>query len=68
MEIFIIFMAWFLIGFVILINYASSEEFIKNSRRANLIILFAFLPTTLFVYILSIISNFINKLVEKKDE
>ena len=50
MEILIILIAWFSIGFIYLVNLCASEEFNNLSDMARAIILIIFLPTTIVIY------------------
>ncbi len=50
MEIVIILIAWFALGFIYLINLTASEAFEELSDTAKVILLMIFLPTTLVIY------------------
>ena len=50
MEILIILIAWFAVGFIYLVNLTASEEFNNLSDTARVIILLIFLPTTIVIY------------------
>lgn len=50
MEILIILIAWFSVGFIYLLNLTASEEFNNLSDMARAIILIIFLPTTIVIY------------------
>lgn len=50
MEILIILIAWFAVGFIYLVNLTASEEFNNLSDIARAILLLIFLPTTIVIY------------------
>lgn len=50
MEILIILIAWFSVGFIYLLNLTASEEFNNLSDMARAIVLLIFLPTTIVIY------------------
>ena len=61
MEILIIFIAWFAVGFVYLLNLCATEEFDNLSDIARAIILIIFLPTTIVIYTIIGIENLIKR-------
>ena len=50
MEILIILIAWFAVGYIYLISLTATEEFDKLSDIARAILLLIFLPTTIVIY------------------
>ena len=50
MEILIILIVWFAVGFVYLLNLTATEQYDELSDTARVIILIIFLPTTLVIY------------------
>ena len=62
MEIIILILFWFALGFIYLVNLTASEEFNNLSDTARVIILIIFLPTTIFIYIISGIEELIERL------
>ena len=66
MEILIILIAWFAVGFIYLLNLTASDEFDKLSDTARTIILFIFLPTTLVIYTIIGIKELIKRFKNEK--
>lgn len=66
MEILIILIAWFAVGFVYLINLTASDEFDKLSDMARAILLLIFLPTTVGIYTIILISKLIVRIKDGK--
>ena len=62
MEILIILIAWFSVGFIYLINLCGSKEIDNLSKKAVITILIIFLPTTIFIYIISGIEELVKRL------
>lgn len=50
MEILIILITWFAVGYIYLISLTATEEFDKLSDIARAILLLIFLPTTIVIY------------------
>lgn len=68
MEILIILITWFAVGYIFLINLTSSDEFEKLSDISRIILLLIFLPTTVFIYFIIFISKIINYIVRLKND
>ena len=62
MEILIILIAWFALGFIYLLNLTASNEFDNLSDIARLIVLLIFLPTTIVIYTIIGIKELIKRL------
>ena len=62
MEILIILIAWFALGFIYLLNLTASNEFDNLSDIARGIILIIFLPTTIVIYTIIGIKELIKRL------
>ena len=50
MEVLIILIAWFALGFIYLLNLTATEQYDELSDSARAIILIIFLPTTIVIY------------------
>lgn len=66
MEILIILIAWFSIGFIYLLNLTASEEFNNLSDMVRAIILIIFLPTTIVIYTIIGIKELIKRFKDGK--
>ena len=62
MEIIILILFWFAVGFVYFINLTASEAFDELTDMARGTLLFIFLPTTIFIYFLLGIEYVIKRL------
>ena len=62
MEILIILIAWFSVGFIYLLNLTATEQYDELSDSARTIILIIFLPTTIVIYTIIGIRELIGRL------
>lgn len=66
MEILIILIAWFAVGFIYLLNLTASNEFDNLSDIARGIVLLIFLPTTIVIYTIMGIESLIKRFRNEK--
>ena len=66
MDILIILIVWFALGFIYLLNLTASNEFDNLSDIARGIILIIFLPTTIVIYTIIGIKEVIKRLKNGK--
>lgn len=61
MEILILIIAWFSVGFIYLLNLTATEQYDELSDSARAIILIIFLPTTIVIYTIMGIESLIKR-------
>ena len=66
MEILIILITWFAVGYIYLISLTATEEFDKLSDIARAILLLIFLPTTIVIYTIIGIRELIKRFKDGK--